>query len=669
MVLRKNSKLLGLLIWLINPANPASDEGRSKLTTNTSYEGNSNPNSFASVFSPRMDFDQWKPLTGRGDPLRNDPTYDYEPPVLEKVHYWADDSRIEREEDRKSEVLVLGVSSRKPSVTSKAPIPPRRYSRPPIFPSKYEDFTYKFGNNFPMTILVPPPPPPPGHNPSLFILSQEKLPLPTPSKLEIPDATTITRDTTTIPALMLTSYALQEANLVYQASTTKQNWLHDYNKTTSFPNNTVSSDYAGWGPTTPFEDVNDTHNLIPHKDHQNIEFTKEPLFYYKPVLSEAPPPPRAPTSPLIKPTFLPTALPPTISYTEETWPSRETILETTTETTNYFTETTTEKSFTESSHSTPKPLLKPKPNIIDMLGPMLSMPMVTAPDRPEDNLYAHASDNIQIFKEPSTVDVANLEIMQTMQPPPPVKISENTTPQLIERFNVNPHILNNILHEKPVIHTHDPYLHMRFTTPMSVTVAPSQDSRSTTETQSLPTYLIIQGHSKVKTYGSKPKVSSTVSNEIPHPNETTEVKHLHPIKDKYSKKPNKTDRNRLGRTQNLKSLIDAGFGSIEIQEADVGIKYDVSDGSEVPVEIYRKGIVDNDENDYSKTHNKENRNKRQIDLETMLPFDEDSLEELVLNFFDDKKNESGATGIIAQAITDDTESTEDGYDQEDDTNR
>lgn len=37
--------------------------------------------------SPRMDFDEWTPL-GRGDPLKNDPTFDYLPPVLDKVLYW-----------------------------------------------------------------------------------------------------------------------------------------------------------------------------------------------------------------------------------------------------------------------------------------------------------------------------------------------------------------------------------------------------------------------------------------------------------------------------------------------------------------------------------------------------------------------------------------------------
>jgi hypothetical protein len=34
-----------------------------------------------------MDFDEWTPI-GRGDPLKNDPTFDYSPPMVSKVKYW-----------------------------------------------------------------------------------------------------------------------------------------------------------------------------------------------------------------------------------------------------------------------------------------------------------------------------------------------------------------------------------------------------------------------------------------------------------------------------------------------------------------------------------------------------------------------------------------------------
>lgn len=37
--------------------------------------------------APKMDYDEWTPL-GRGDPLKNDPTFDYSPPMVGKVKYW-----------------------------------------------------------------------------------------------------------------------------------------------------------------------------------------------------------------------------------------------------------------------------------------------------------------------------------------------------------------------------------------------------------------------------------------------------------------------------------------------------------------------------------------------------------------------------------------------------
>lgn len=36
---------------------------------------------------PKMDYDEWTPL-GRGNPLKNDPTFDYSPPMVSKVKYW-----------------------------------------------------------------------------------------------------------------------------------------------------------------------------------------------------------------------------------------------------------------------------------------------------------------------------------------------------------------------------------------------------------------------------------------------------------------------------------------------------------------------------------------------------------------------------------------------------
>ncbi|XP_026752229.3 uncharacterized protein LOC113512528 [Galleria mellonella] len=669
---RKSSTLLLIIACIMHSSSPNDDlENMGAISpkhfANISYEiEKMNPSGVASIFSPRMNFDQWKPLTGRGDPLRKDPTYDYEPPLLERVHYWADETRFERDHypEKKSEVLMLGVSSRRPSIAPRQPSMPRRHHRPPPPPPppKYEDFTYKLSDRLPMTILVPPPPPPNGHQTSLFILPEVKIPAPTtPIKLTEPP-TLVTKDNTGNPGYITSSYALQEANLIYQSSTINDNWIINVNETQSIPN-AVSSDYAGWGPTTPtinIDVVNDTHNLI---SNDVLNLSKSPYSFYKPMLSEAPPPPQITISPLLLPTFVPTVPPSTIETTTFSalkHPNDKTTIETITENQDYYENTTTERQTTLAFQPTPNPTLsvrKPEKSFLDMLGPMMSMPLVNGPDRPEDNLYAHASENLQVYKDQTTQDIAQIETMQTMQPPPPIKFTESST--ILQPYHQD-HMSSS--HRTPALYSHDPYLHMRFTTPMS-TVIPddTSETKSTTVTPPIPMYLIIQGHSKVKTYSSKPTFkydNDTMSNEIPKQNETNEVKHLHPIKE--MKKPEKIT-NRTSRSQNLKSLVDKGYGSIEIQETDIGIKYDISDGSEVPIEVYRKGIVESDENAYTSSNKivQEKRNKRQIDLEDLLPFDEDTIEEYVYNFLSEKRNSSGITGLLAQAVTSDVSSVVD----------
>ncbi|PNF38401.1 hypothetical protein B7P43_G07257 [Cryptotermes secundus] len=64
------------------------------------------------LFSPRMEYDEWTPL-GRGDPLKNDPTYDYVPPVLERVHYWIEPSS--RTPD--PPIPTIGHASKEPEVS------------------------------------------------------------------------------------------------------------------------------------------------------------------------------------------------------------------------------------------------------------------------------------------------------------------------------------------------------------------------------------------------------------------------------------------------------------------------------------------------------------------------------------------------------------------------
>ncbi|XP_026844791.1 mucin-17 [Drosophila persimilis] len=78
--------------------------------------------------APRLDHNnnnEWRPL-GHGDPLQKDPTYDYSPPALDRVRYWAENNGTGQSNPEarkkelppevlrnktKSEILLLGVAS------------------------------------------------------------------------------------------------------------------------------------------------------------------------------------------------------------------------------------------------------------------------------------------------------------------------------------------------------------------------------------------------------------------------------------------------------------------------------------------------------------------------------------------------------------------------------
>lgn len=81
------------------------------------------------VFGPRMDYDEWTPL-GHGDPLKNDPTYDYVPPVLERVHYWMEPKESNARRDSSADSFVKFVDSAVP-VPATMLVPPPLPPQPP----------------------------------------------------------------------------------------------------------------------------------------------------------------------------------------------------------------------------------------------------------------------------------------------------------------------------------------------------------------------------------------------------------------------------------------------------------------------------------------------------------------------------------------------------------
>lgn len=94
------------------------------------------------VYSPLADHNnEWVPV-GRGNPLRNDPTYDYSPPVLDRVKYWADTTSSGNSSKDKKDILVLGV-------TTKKQINPKD--------TKYGSIRRNYFTNHIPTRLMPPP--------------------------------------------------------------------------------------------------------------------------------------------------------------------------------------------------------------------------------------------------------------------------------------------------------------------------------------------------------------------------------------------------------------------------------------------------------------------------------------------------------------------------------
>ncbi|XP_075225872.1 uncharacterized protein LOC142327008 [Lycorma delicatula] len=110
------------------------------------------------LFSPRMQYDEWTPL-GRGDPLKNDPTFDYVPPVLERVHYWVPPDARTPDPPRSSSTTTTVLPASRPQVSViQDRIQDLGVTR---IRQQYIPVYYQYRPNHhhqPYTILVPPPP-------------------------------------------------------------------------------------------------------------------------------------------------------------------------------------------------------------------------------------------------------------------------------------------------------------------------------------------------------------------------------------------------------------------------------------------------------------------------------------------------------------------------------
>ncbi|XP_058451481.1 uncharacterized protein LOC131430480 [Malaya genurostris] len=150
-------KLIFILIFFIQHRTIANDP-HAPVYSRPGIRGGGGPSNLAqdtksrsSIFSPRLEYNEWLPV-GRGDPLKNDPTYDYSPPVLERVRYWPENMA---NKDKSSDILLLGVPSKKS--TSRVDQQQHQHQQPWASSGPVRRNYYHHQINQLPTVLMPPP--------------------------------------------------------------------------------------------------------------------------------------------------------------------------------------------------------------------------------------------------------------------------------------------------------------------------------------------------------------------------------------------------------------------------------------------------------------------------------------------------------------------------------
>ncbi|XP_044748950.1 uncharacterized protein LOC123309764 isoform X2 [Coccinella septempunctata] len=591
-----------------------------------------------------MDYDQWKPL-GRGDPLKNDPTYDYVPPVLDRVHYWIDPSSRKPDaapsENHKTEILLLGVSSKKPSTGSysadsrkdvydsfmKFVDGPKlnnhqRMSRPQFNTDFYHTFNrkqfsernaYSKGNEqrIPYTILVPPPLS--FNKPS----TSQPLPLTTfsdvvfsssPRPSDSSNGPSTSAAFTSPPHLKdhqstSSDITIQPSNLIYSSSSYSS--PEEWNK----PVTEITRYKSTWKTTPPSNSQHSNRNQI-NNDYKDIVFAEKP----------------SPES-FIQVDF---SLP-SLNY------SHNPLLEAGSDHNINFIAAPSFGSNVEIMHkgevsddnldisNTYVKIGKTEAQVHasdDVASSIIAQP-ISAPDMDNMKVFSHIEHPMQpdiLTYTPLTLQT--IQDMQTMQPPPitmsPI-FTKPSSPMIIPKREKHEDS-NEVIPTKTTEFKSQSSDRMNVetttefitTTSTALTTDPLfKHYKQPLEPMSGPLYLIIQGHSKVKTYGASKAIHGIAiqeTNEISDGREgkkNYEVEHLH----HYPPKMEEDKKFRHGRSetlQTLKHVVETGLGAIktsdfqdgetdvdraDTQETELQSGFEVSSGS-VSEEKYHKGIVE-----------------------------------------------------------------------------
>lgn len=606
-----------------------------------------------SLNTPQIDYDQWKPL-GRGDPLKNDPTYDYVPPVLDRVQYWVDPALRKPDasvpgENHKTEILLLGITSKKPAAgASQAdsrrdtydpylkyvpgsnfhPNSNQRIARPSFIPSiptsffpsffpsnknKYADrttFSKGTEQRVPYTMLMPPPPVDPNASPNN--LPETPSPLVTQkSTQQIVFTTSSPVVSSTIPSSGTTSsVTVQPASLVYQSSSLSDASEFNTNNRQASDPSTVSwlppTTTKGAIPNYREELVYNTH-LAPPESYIEIEFSPN-NFTNKPLIA-------ADSNQNINYVTPPPSI--NTQYKEIMFKGQ--VSDDNIDISNTYVK-----------------IGKPEAEVHSTGFGMSSIPIKSIVQHPVPSsvvMFPHSiNSNDQPKQKIPPLTMQTLQDMQTMHPPPVTQnpvFTKNTNPviNILEKEKSRPVIFKDLTTS---------YLGSSTSTINSFVTLPTTSVEQTATTTDPPTttmtslttdplfkhykqpseplkgplYMIIQGHSKVKTYGPSKQIHGILiqeSNEITddkYEESKYEVRHLHGFQrgGKVEEQPRTA---RAGDIQTLKHVVQTGLGSIDIsdnaevqrrssqdfQEAELQLGYEVADET-ATTERYHKGIVE-----------------------------------------------------------------------------
>ncbi|KAL1509865.1 hypothetical protein ABEB36_004538 [Hypothenemus hampei] len=500
-----------------------------------------------SLFSPRMDYNQWKPL-GRGDPLKNDPTFDYVPPVLDPVQYWMDPKKGDQQ--KSGEILLLGVSSKKPASPYKQSIASDRNDQASIYEQHYKS-TGNFYNQ--QQRIGRPTYFSPSMASSLMSLANQVLDgtlfssksVPYTVLMPPPKENSVHYPTTPMTQKPLTSKPLsspvtiQQSNLVYQ----------------SFDGQIESIPSISWELPSSTESL----KLGPPKTFMRFQFA--PQNYSNKIL--------------------------------EASDSNQNI--------NYVTPPPL-----DDSQMTFKGQVSDDNDISD------SYVKIEKPQAQMDHRMP-----IEILNP--TVRPIIFHEMETMRPPPLVQITPNHMMSSMMSFvQTTP---NQMAMD---VSTMEATTEIPQTTVQTLTTDPLfKHYKQPMEPLKGPLYLIIQGHSKVKTYKPAKQIDGILvqenNNEIPYNNDKKmtdyDVKHLHGYerKEDFLKKSENIARQRQARTghlQTLKHVVKTGLGALDfnklgvenalrrrgdgdLEETELEAGYQVIENQEeVTSEKYLKGIVE-----------------------------------------------------------------------------